>query len=320
MKRFETRRLRGIGMQVLASASLLLAGASALADTPLLTPRQAIAGARIEAAIDMMAPIQRRPEFAGYLAWMSPTAIAARSSYLFVFDSGRQQIFRYDLVRQIMTAFAPYPAARVTSLAVAPDLSVYAADVGGQKVLHFSRDGKLLQTFGNARELAQPVALAFDEISGQVWVADGLYNQVAVFNSLGLLLNVIKPSETRSIAAMARGPQGLYLVDRIGRQIVVMGRDGLERPGFGADSLKDPAAIAVDRHGRVFVADNFDRSIKVYKEGQLVASFGGSGATPVLFSRIGGMWLEENTLYVADSLNGRVQSFGVAPPDQEGPK
>ncbi len=304
------------GMKALVSFCLLLAAAGAIAGTPVLTPRQTIGGGRIEASIiDMPPSIQRRPEFAGYVTWTSITAVGSRGTFLYVFDSGRQQIFRYDLVRQTMTAFAPSPGARVTALAVGPDLSVYAADSGARKVLHFARDGRLLRTFSNPRELAQPVALAFDETSGNLWVADALFKHVAVFNSLGLLTDLITPSDARSIAAMARGPQGLYLVDRIDRKIVVIGRDEQEHPGFGTDSLQDPAAIAVDQYGRVFVADNFYRSIRIYKEGQLIGSVGPEGPAPVMFGRIGGLWLEGNTLYAADSLNGRVQSFAVAPPE-----
>ena len=326
MKRFETRRFAVMGWQALFGISLLLTGAGAIAATAaLLTPGPTITGGRIEPAINMQAPLsmqaplQRRPELTGYVAFMSPTAIGGRGSFLYVVDSGRQQIFRYDLVRQTMLAFASYPATRVTGLLVAPDLSVYVADSGAQKVLHFSIDGKLLRSFGNARELTRPAAVALDS-NGQVLIADALYNQVVVFNSLGLLLDILKPAGALSIAAMARGPAGLYLADRIGHKIVVLGPDGQEHDSFGADSLKDPAAIAVDHHGRVFVADNFDRSIKVYTQGQLTASFGGSGGASVVFSRIGGLWLEQNTLYVSDSLNGRVQSFQVAAPEQIGPK
>lgn len=319
MKWYEMRRSGCIGMHALAAISLILACASAFAATPLFTPiltlDKAISGARIGAATDMLAPPQRKPEFTGYLAWMSPAAISGRGTYFFVFDSGRQQIFRYDLAQQTMAAFAPYPAPKVTGLAVAADLSVYVADIGTQKITHFSRDGKLLQTFGNPREMARPVAVALDESSGQVLVADEMYSQVVVFNSLGLMLDIIKPDELRSLAAMARGPDGLYLVDRLERQIVVVGKDGKAHTVFGEDSLKDPAAIAVDRFNRVFVADNFDHTIKVFVDEEHAATFGGSGTSPGLFTRIGGLWLEQNTLYVSDSLNGRVQSFRVAPPN-----
>lgn len=307
------------GLKVLAGLCLVLAGAGVLAGAPLLTPRQTIAGARIEATLDLMSPpqlqLQRRPDMGGFVTWTSITAVSARGTFLYVFDASRQQIFRYDLVRQSMTTFAPYPGARVTALAVAPDQSVYVADSGTKNVVHFSRDGKLLQTFSNPRELARPVALAIDQASGNVSVADAVLNHVAVFNSLGLLLDLVAPSEARSIAAMARGPQGLYLLDRIGRQVVVIGRDEQEQPGFGADSLRDPAAIAVDQYGRVFVADNFYRSIRIFKEGELIGSVGADGSAPVMFGQIGGLWLDGNTLYAADSLNGRVQSFTVAPPE-----
>lgn len=315
MKWCEMRSPGYSGLQFLAAISLFLVSATTLAATPILTPMQAISGARIGTAADMAAPAQRTPEFTGHLSWMSLSAIGARGTFFFVFDTGRQQIFRYDLAQQTMAAFAPYPSAKVTGLAAAADLSVYVADLGAQKVLHYSRDGKLLRTLGNPRELARPVAVAVDESSGQVLVADDLYSQVVVFNRLGMMLDVIKPDELRSLAAMARGPDGLYLVDRVERKIVVVGKDGKAHTVFGEDSLKDPAAIAVDRFSRVFVADNFDRTIKVFIDEELAATFGGAGTTPGLFSRIGGLWLEENTLYVSDSLNGRVQLFRVAPPD-----
>ena len=302
-------------LKALAGFCLLLAGVGALACGPLLIPRQTIVGGRIETTAGMMPPFQRRADLAGYVTWTSITAVGARGTFLYVFDAGRQQIFRYDLVRQTMTAFATYPGAKVTALAVAPDQSVYAADSGAQKVLHLSQDGRPLQTFSNPRELAQPVALALDQASGNLSVADGLYKHVVVFNNLGLLLDLVTPGEALGIVAMARGPAGLYLLDRIGRQVIVIGRDEQEQPGFGAESLKDPAAVAVDQFGRVFVADNFERAIKIFKEGQLIGSVGPDGPTPVIFSRIGGLWLEGNTLYAADSLMGRVQSFTVPPPD-----
>lgn len=314
MKWYQIGPCRNAALQLLLVGSLQMMGGIVLAQAPLLTPWQTMAGARMETMRAAPMPGVLRPESAGPMNWLSPTAVAARGSYLYVADSGRRRIFRYDLGQQSMTVFADFSALNVTSLAVAADLSVYVADPGTQTVLHFSRDGRLMQTFANARELARPVAVAVDEASGEVLVADAMYNQVVVFNSLGRLLDIIQTPQTRSIAAMARGPQGLYLADRIGRQIVVLGRDGLEREAFGADTLKDPVAVVVDRHDRVFVADNFDNTIKIYQAGELVATFGGTGAIPGRFNRIGSLWLDQNILFVADSLNGRVQSFMVAPP------
>lgn len=250
-----------------------------------------------------------------YLPLLSPTVVSGNSNYLYIVDSGRRQIYQYDRTQQGMSLFADIPANTVSSISVAPDLSMYVADIASHTVRHFSLVGKLLQTFSNNRELARPVAVIADAASGQVIVADSLYNQLVVFSSLGRLLTVIRSPQTRSISALARGPDGLYLVDRLSRKIVVLGNDGTERYIFGSDTLKDPAAIAVDRYNRVFVSDNFDNTIKVYENGRWRETFGGSGAIPGLFNRSNSLWLDRDILYVADSLNARIQVFRVEPPE-----
>lgn len=281
---------------------------------PVLVPWTTLAGARIAARPSPLSALPRKLDFAGYLPWLSPTMVAARGNIVYVVDDGRRQIFQYDLAQQTMTPFAAYSAGAVSGIAVAPDLSLYVADINARRVLHFSVDGRLLRTFGNDLEVARPVAVLFDEASGNILVADSLYNHVVVFNSLGRVLSVLQSSEGRSMEAMVQGPDGLYLLDRLGKQVVVIGQDGADRYTLGNGTLKNPGAIAVDRFNRVFVSDSFDNTIKIYAHGQLVASFGGTGANPAAFNRITSLWLEQNMLYVADSLNARIQTFRLAPP------
>ena len=280
---------------------------------PLLVPWSTLAGARMTAQPNPLPALPGQPDFRGYLGWLSPTAVAVRGNYMYVVDGGRRQIFLYDLAQQTLTPFAEYSAGSVSSITIAPDMSLYVADTVARQVLHFSVDGRLLRTIGNALEMARPVAVLLDESTGNLLVADGLFNHVVVFNSLGRVLSVLRPRENRSIAAMAGGPDGLYLLDRLSRQVVVIGPDGADRYTLGNGTLKSPDAIAVDRFNRVFVSDSFDNTIKIYEHGQWLATFGGSGATPTSFNRITGLWLQQDMLYVADSLNARIQTFRVAP-------
>ena len=95
-----------------------------------------------------------------------------------------------------------------------------------------------------------------------------------------------------------------------------MALDGKDLYAFGNEELKMPRAVAVDRFNRVYVSDDFDNSIKVFADRELIATIGGTGgggATPANFNRITFLSLDQNTLYVADSLNGRIQSFQIAP-------
>lgn len=294
-----------------AAAQTIAGSASKL---PLLTPWTTLSGAWLAVPANAASKLPHNSAFSGYLSWQLPTVVAARANHVYVVDGGRRQIYRYDLHRQTMTPFADYAAGAVAAIAVAPDLSLYVADIGAHQVLHFSVDGRLLRTFNNQSELVRPVAVLLDEPSARLWVADSLLNHVVVFNSLGRVLAVLRSNVGRSIEAMAQGPDGLYLVDRLSRQVVVIGQDGADRYTLGQGTLKMPGVIAVDRFNRVFVSDSFDNTIKVYEQGQLLASVGGSGVTPASFNRITSLWIEQNMLYVADSLNARIQTFHVAPP------
>ena len=158
-------------------------------------------------------------------------------------------------------------------------------------------------------------------------MADGLYDQIILFNSLGMTLNVIKPQQVLTIAAMVAGPDGIYVVDRLAKQVVVLGWDGRFRYAFGADAMSEPGSIAVSRDNLVFVSDNFEHVIKVYRvqrtgnrrprtEGEnvlLVTKIGGVGIAPGSFNGIAGLTVVDDLLFVADSLNARVQIMLINP-------
>lgn len=250
---------------------------------------------------------------AGYDMLRQPVAISARGNDVYLVDAGLRRIFRYDRARQTLTPFTGVSASAGMSVYAAPDLSVYVTDPARGQVLHFAWDGTPLASLSSPGDLGRPIAVTVDEGSGQVLVADGLYDQIIAFNSLGRPLSVIKPQRVRAIAAMALGPDGLYVVDRLARQVVVVGRDGAYRYAFGAGSLADPNAIAVERGNLAFVGDSFDQTVKVYRSGRLVAQVGGVGVAPGRFNGIAGLAVDGGLLYVADSLNARVQIMLINP-------
>ena len=115
------------------------------------------------------------------------------------------------------------------------------------------------------------------------------------------------------IGFLERGPLGLYVVDRLARQVIVFGYDGSVRQSFGEGVLVRPRAIAVDSAGRVFVGDDADQSIRVFLDGEHIANAGGQGSAPGRFGRIDALAVDGNLLAVADSLNARVQLLLVSP-------
>lgn len=302
----------GFSTRLCFIVALMLAGC-AISDTlpksatrgEVLLPLTALTGARPGKLLNGVA------EQGNYILLRFPVAVSARNNNVYIVDAGLHRIFRYDRAQQTLAQFTNLTPTAGVSIYAAPDMTVYVTDPAGAQVLHFNWDGTPLPPFSAPGHLAHPVSVVAEEGGGRVLVADRLYEQIIVFNSLGMPLNVIKPQQVRSIAAIAPGPDGIYVLDRLARQVVVLGWNGEFRYTFGAGNLSQPAAIAVSRDNLVFVGDNFDHTIKVFRDSLLVSKVGGTGAAPGKFSNIGGLAVDGNLLFITDGQNARTQIMSI---------
>jgi hypothetical protein len=261
------------------------------------------------------------PRSTGYIALERPVAMSAHGNDIYLLDAGLRRIFRYDSFQHTLTPFATTLSAEAgMSIYAAPDMSVYVTDPAHAQVLHFNWNGTPLPSLVSRGNLARPVSVVVDGHNGRVLVADGLFDRIIVFDSLGMALSAFKPQQVSSIVAMAAGPDGIYVVDRLANRIVVLGWDGTFRYAFGADALSEPGAIAVSRDNLVFISDNFDHTIRIYRRQStngnnlvLADKIGGVGVAPGSFNGIGGLAVTDDLLYAADSLNARVQIMLINP-------
>jgi DNA-binding beta-propeller fold protein YncE len=250
-----------------------------------------------------------------------PVAVAVRDHQLYIVDAGAEMLYLYDDLTKRMSILKDLRgvvSGEVPDIYVAADRSYYLADADGHQVLRFDRYGQLVQTFKDSLNLARPVAVSVDEATGDVYVADGLFDHVLVFNSAGDLWRMIgdrglEDGEFLNITAMTLGPDGVYVTARIGKRGQVLDKNsGKFLYAFDDDTVVFPKGIAVDKlDDRAYVSDFFDNSIKIFKHGHLLATVGGTGASPGRFKGIRGVTLESGFLYVADSLNGRIQVFKI---------
>lgn len=256
-------------------------------------------------------PIGGNTQQGSYIRLRTPVSISARNNSIYLVDNGFKRIFRYDHAQQTLAQFTNQTFATAASVYVAPDMTIYVADPMAGQVLHFNWDATQLPSFSAPGHLARPVSVVVDGGGGRVLVADALYDQIVVFNNLGMPLSIIKSPEVRAISAITSGPDGIYVTDRLARRVAVLGWNGEFRYAFGSGDLSEPGAIAVSRDNVVFVGDNFDNIIKVYRDGLLLFKIGGAGVTPGNFSNIGGLAVDGRMLYVTDSQNARVQIMQI---------
>ena len=252
--------------------------------------------------------------------FLRPVAVAAQSEYIYVVDMGHEAVLRYDQATGRLESVLDLKATvkgEVADIYVAHDFSFYLTDTDGSRVLQYDRDGHLIQIFRNHFNLVKPVAIAVMD-NADVIVADGYYDHLLRFNSMGKLIATYGGrgqgvAEFLNILTMAKGPDGFYIGSRMGRRVQVLSERGEYRYSFEEGKAVFPVAVVVDRDNRSFVADQMDGLIKVFDRGRLIATLGGVGTGKAQFKRINDLWLNDGFLYVADGLNGRIHMARLVP-------
>ncbi len=252
-----------------------------------------------------------------------PLALAVRDRVMYVADAGTDVIFRYNLDTRRMEKVGNAGGRLVGdpgAISIEADYSFYITDPLGKQVLYFSPKGKLLKTFRDGPNISRPIAVAYDAERNQVLVADELYSHIVAFDKetakplYGMGDRGNGPGRFRVITDMVETSKALYVSDRVEYRMQVLDKSGQFIRSFGQDTLTFPQAVAVDEdNGYVFVADRADNRIKVYIDGKLVDVIGRNGPADGEFRLISDMALSDGRLYVADSLNQRIQVFRVIP-------
>jgi DNA-binding beta-propeller fold protein YncE len=249
------------------------------------------------------------------IQFLTPVAVGGIDNYLYVVDSGLRIVFRYDLVNATIEPIGNVGAqfaGEMGKIYVARDRSFYIVDSTGKQVLHFDEQGIVKQTFQDLANLSRPIDIIYDETTNDLLVADGSYSHIVVFNQSGRAVRTIGqrgtgPGRFRAMTAMTLGDDGLYILDRLELPVQVLTINGDYKYSFGQSHHTFPSAIAVNDDGVVYVADKSDNTIRIYQDAELLSVFGGTGSAPGRFREITSMWVNNDLLYVADSMNRRVQ-------------
>jgi DNA-binding beta-propeller fold protein YncE len=156
-----------------------------------------------------------------------------------------------------------------------PDGRLYVTDIGHDEhdVLVLTTDGTLVGRFGKSTGLpgglTYPVQAVADE-DGRVYVSDGNAARVLAISPRGTAVVGTSGAEALALPrglAVANGK--LFVADARANRVVVFatGDQPMYLYGFGdsgTDPLAYPNAVAVDRSGRVYVADRANDRVQVW--------------------------------------------------------
>jgi sugar lactone lactonase YvrE len=188
------------------------------------------------------------------------------------------------------------------SVAFGPDGLLYVPDQGNSRVQKFTREGKFVGKWGvlgkepgqfgggqsAGGRFAGPQFVAFDR-DGNVYTTDAALDRIQKFTPEGKLLSYWG-TESADPGGFGPPPRN---------------KDG--SPGMGG-----PISVCVDRQNRVWVSATNNRVQQFTNDGRFLHGIGGEGAEPGQFHLPHGIALDSrDCLYVADTMNGRIQKFAT---------
>ncbi len=202
---------------------------------------------------------------------------------VYVSDRPTGSIYVYDRDGAYQREFRPAEAADgwlPIGLAFDPGGNLYVTDLSGtQRVLKFDPTGELLLSVGEDQGFLFPNGVAVDA-DGRIYVTDSNNGRLLVFDAAGSLLAKIGRGGGAGNLGLPRGiavdeAGRLFIVDSSGQGVLVYRAlsEGEEQPEhlgfFGGHGVADgefafPMGIAVDAHGRVYVADTANDRVQIW--------------------------------------------------------
>lgn len=262
---------------------------------------------------DPFAATPSPPRLAGLVR---PEQVAVMGPDVYIADSALGEVLRTDRNGTSYATAARLPATRIGGLAVDRMGTLTVALPAESTLLQLDRQGGAPRRLGDASAVSSPVDVVTDG-DDQIFTADGLGARVVRFNRIGQTQVMIGERGDRAnpfttVTALALGPEGLYVLDGTTRQVQVMPAGGAARTVSLGSEARLPVALAVDRWGRIYVADRGRRGLTLLQTA--APQLGDLGGVPPL-QNVSDVFVDESGIvYVADSAAGAVYVLAVPRP------
>lgn len=246
----------------------------------------------------------------GYVKFVYPSAIALGVGELYVVDSGQGLLLAIDLSTERVRTIAQVPGLPAVQLESAPGGGVFVLRPDLGVVQRLDRNGRELARLTGQDTLFQPRSLSRSPDGTQAWVTD-IDGRLHAFGGLGRQRYALPGAEAPTAWVMiASGGGRAYGIATDCLCLTELGFDGQPLRRFDDLRLEDPAAMTVDRDGRVWLVDHADGHLQSFFNGQRLHQYNPASLGA---SRITALTTGPGSLYAADGPGGRIIELRLAP-------
>ena len=259
------------------------------------------------------------------------TAATDAAGRLLVADPGTPGVHLFDLAKKSHDVLRGPSRLRMRSpVGVDADAAgnIYATDSALGRIYVFDREGRFTRFIGEMKTegyFKRPTGLAVDRVRRRIYLTDTLHHSVYVMSTDGRIERSWGrrgegPGDFNFPTAVALADDRVFVLDSMNFRVQVFTPDGEYLDSFGRAANEPggffrPKGLAVDAvNKRVLVVDAMFEVVQAFSyDGKLAWAFGHGGTAPGEFNLPAGVWVQpDGRILVADSYNGRIQTFRVS--------
>lgn len=284
----------------------------------LLLPQQTITGGQLAAAVDANGfPLPG--SLGDFTQLVFPVALAARSTDLYIADSGSRRIYKFDLLTQMLSIVPGETARPWTQIQVGSDRSLFVLDKI-RAIIQVHSPGQPVRVIGDPSITGSLDGFVVGSPDGRIIATDKLSQRLIMFSPLGGLNGLGSPGwplhspadkNLSALGSLANAGRNLYAIDSLCRCVVAFDDTGRVNARIGQGELLQPQALAADQFGHLFVADAADRTLKVFLHGKLFTRY---TVHALRANEISALAVDGSMLYLADGAGSRVLTFRIQTP------
>jgi sugar lactone lactonase YvrE len=208
--------------------------------------------------------------------------------------------------------------------------NIYVSDSGRGLVEVYDQRGTFLRYIGKIEDESLfdfPTGIAIDQKNGLMYLLDTPRNLLLILDLNGNILKRVGrrssdqvPVEFFYPTEIAISKDEIVVLDSAGSRIQVFDLQGkllrqINTYTSSAPGIPNPQAemgLATDAEGNIYLSNFRDSGVRVFdRTGKILNSFGKRGPLVGQFDCPAGVWVQNDSLYIADTQNRRVDVFKI---------